>query len=123
MDRGFSRGGYPAAACPSPFSAAPCHPSIAYAAAACDPAAAAASQVHIALVSMVKQPTNLPTWLRYHCHVLGVERFYIRLEDSPELAELLSRAPFAGKLSALFVMTFCLTAHFCQRRQLAATGG
>ena len=33
------------------------------------------------------------TWLVYHRDVLGVERFYLRVEDTPALEELLSSPP------------------------------
>ena len=36
----------------------------------------------IAIVSVMKNPIDLPLWLAYH-RKLGIQRFYIRLEDSP----------------------------------------
>ena len=35
----------------------------------------------IAFVSLMKNPTDLPLWLKYHRN-LGIKRFFIRLEDS-----------------------------------------
>jgi hypothetical protein len=37
----------------------------------------------IAIVSMMKSPKNLETWLRIH-RAIGIARFYIRLEDTPD---------------------------------------
>lgn len=42
----------------------------------------------IAIVSMMKKPKNIETWLAKH-RELGISRFYIRLEDTPELEEML----------------------------------
>ena len=54
----------------------------------------AAPPATIGLVCMTKKPCCLETWLRYHRDVCGVLRFYLRVEDTPELAELLGRAPW-----------------------------
>ena len=43
----------------------------------------------LAIVSMMKAPKNIETWLRRH-RDLGVSHFYIRLEDSPEIEGILS---------------------------------
>lgn len=42
----------------------------------------------IAIVSMMKKPKNIDTWLAKH-RLLGISRFYIRLEDTPDLEEML----------------------------------
>lgn len=39
-------------------------------------------EVRIGIVSMIKNPKNLETWLDIH-RKMGINRFYIRLEDSP----------------------------------------
>lgn len=46
----------------------------------------------IAIVSMMKNPKNIETWLEIHRH-LGIQRFYIRLEDTPELINVLKSQP------------------------------
>ena len=43
---------------------------------------------------MTKRPLDLEQWLCYHRSVIGVERFYIQVEDTPELAALLLRPPW-----------------------------
>jgi ERCC4-related helicase len=45
-------------------------------------------QPNIGIVSMMKNPKNIETWLEIHRN-LGIKRFYIRLEDTPELVEFL----------------------------------
>ncbi|KAL1512034.1 hypothetical protein AB1Y20_005308 [Prymnesium parvum] len=50
--------------------------------------------VRLGLVCMTKQPSNLHTWLRYHHEQLGVRLIFLRVEDTPELSELLSSAPW-----------------------------
>jgi len=45
-------------------------------------------QPNIGIVSMMKNPKNIETWLKIHRN-LGIKRFYIRLEDTPELVEFL----------------------------------
>jgi len=42
----------------------------------------------IAIVSMMKDPKNLDSWLQHH-REMGIQRFYIRLEDTPELETVL----------------------------------
>lgn len=42
----------------------------------------------LAIVSMMKSPKNIETWLKRHRDI-GVSRFYIRLEDSPEVEQIL----------------------------------
>jgi len=60
------------------------------------------SEVRLALVSMVRRPSNFLTWLEYHRRELGVERFYIRAEDSPELAEVFRSPPWDSLVSPTF---------------------
>lgn len=43
----------------------------------------------IGIVSMMKSPKNIETWLETH-RQLGITRFYIRLEDTPEIQEYLA---------------------------------
>ena len=49
----------------------------------------------IAIVTMTKKPTDFYTWLVYHREVCSVQRFYLRVEDTPELARLLSMPPWS----------------------------
>jgi len=58
--------------------------------------------VILGIVMMTKKPHDLATWLEYHRRYLGVHRFYIKVEDSPELASLFARSPW----SELVVPTF-----------------
>ena len=53
-----------------------------------------APAVCLAIVSTMKQPANLFTWLAYHRERCGVARFYLRLEDSAELRGPLSTPPW-----------------------------
>lgn len=43
---------------------------------------------NVGIVSMIKQPKNIETWLEKH-RTLGIKHFYIRLEETPELEEYL----------------------------------
>mmetsp|Transcript_48360 Transcript_48360/g.80200 ORF Transcript_48360/g.80200 Transcript_48360/m.80200 type:complete len:576 (+) Transcript_48360:175-1902(+) len=63
----------------------------------------ARAAIKIALVSMVKNPSNFSTWLDYHHRVLGVQRFYIKIEDTPELSALLAAPPWDLRVEATFV--------------------
>ena len=45
-------------------------------------------KTNIGIVSMIKQPKNLDTWLQKH-RAIGIRHFYIRLEDTPELLDFL----------------------------------
>ena len=46
----------------------------------------------IAIVSMMKNPKNIDTWLEYHRY-MGVRHFYIRLEDTPDLIDFFKSQP------------------------------
>lgn len=54
-----------------------------------------ASKVRLACACMTKQPDNFMTWLRHHHERIGIERFYLRVEDTQGLASLLSRPPWS----------------------------
>jgi hypothetical protein len=43
---------------------------------------------NVGIVSMIKQPKNIETWLEKH-RTLGIKHFYIRLEETPELEDYL----------------------------------
>ena len=65
---------------------------------------AAAAPLRLGIVSMVKQPGEavLETWLTYHAEELGVERFFLRIEDTPELELLLCQPPWDACVTATF---------------------
>ena len=47
---------------------------------------------NVGIVSMMKSPKNVDVWLTKHRN-LGIQHFYIRLEETPELEEYLSQQP------------------------------
>mmetsp|Transcript_36056 Transcript_36056/g.81805 ORF Transcript_36056/g.81805 Transcript_36056/m.81805 type:complete len:326 (-) Transcript_36056:405-1382(-) len=51
---------------------------------------------------MIKQPANLATWLVYYRDIIGVERFFLRVEDTPELAALFAHDPWSTLVDAVF---------------------
>ena len=51
---------------------------------------------------MTKKPTSLQRWLRYHREALLVEKFYLRVEDTPDLEPLLTSEPWARLVDATF---------------------
>ena len=51
---------------------------------------------------MTKQPADLLTWLLYHREYCGVEKFFLRVEDTPELATLLESARWCDCVVATF---------------------
>ena len=57
----------------------------------------------LGVVVMTKRPLDLEHWLWYHRSVVGVSRFYVQCEDSPELAALLLRPPWNAFVDATFV--------------------
>ena len=61
-----------------------------------------AETIRLALCSMTKRPDNIETWLRHHVVHAGVERFYLRVEDTQELEELLRRPPWDALVKAKF---------------------
>ena len=48
-------------------------------------------KTRVALITVMYNPPDLPIWLRHH-RMMGVERFYLRLEDTPMYVEYLSNA-------------------------------
>ena len=56
----------------------------------------------IAVATMTKQPLAFETWLTYHRQVLGIEKFYLRVEDTPSLAQLLATPPWDRLVDASF---------------------
>ena len=51
---------------------------------------------------MTKSPLHFETWLHYHHTVLGVHRFYIRVEDTRCLVTLLQKPPWNELVVATF---------------------
>ena len=51
--------------------------------------------VRIGMACMTKNPIAFRTWLKHHKRI-GVEHFFIRVEDSPDVKELLSSEPWSG---------------------------
>jgi hypothetical protein len=47
------------------------------------------AQPKVAIVSMVRKPVDFFIWLKHHRN-LGVKHFFIKLEDTPDLEEILS---------------------------------
>lgn len=47
---------------------------------------------NIGIVSMIKEPKNIDTWLEKH-RTLGIKHFYIRLEETPDLEDYLESQP------------------------------
>ena len=62
-----------------------------------------AQKVRLGIVSMTKRPADLEQCLAYHRRVVGVEKFFLQIEDTPELAALLLRPPWNGCVDATFV--------------------
>ena len=56
----------------------------------------AAGTFKLAIVTMTKRPSNFVTWLTYHKDVVGVQHFYIRVEDTPSLELYLSKPPWSA---------------------------
>lgn len=50
-------------------------------------------RVRLGVVCMTKRPLDFFAWLRHH-RELGVEHFFLRIEDTPDLLEALTRAPY-----------------------------
>ena len=50
--------------------------------------------LRLAVIVMTKRPSNFITWLTYHREVIGAMHFFIRIEDTPALAEYLSTPPW-----------------------------
>jgi hypothetical protein len=50
------------------------------------------TKTNVGVVSMIKKPKNIDTWLNKHRN-MGICHFYIRLEETPELEEYLEQQP------------------------------
>ena len=51
---------------------------------------------------MTKKPLAFATWLAYHRERCGIARFYIRVEDTPELSTLLATPPWDECVEAIY---------------------
>ena len=58
--------------------------------------------IRIAIACMTKRPNDLSTWLTHHTENIGVTRFYLRVEETPELAEMLLQLPWSECVQATF---------------------
>ncbi len=58
--------------------------------------------VRIAIACMTKRPANFESWLSYHREVVGVERFYLRVEDTPWLERAFREPPWRDCVRATF---------------------
>mmetsp|Transcript_21426 Transcript_21426/g.67265 ORF Transcript_21426/g.67265 Transcript_21426/m.67265 type:complete len:366 (-) Transcript_21426:39-1136(-) len=55
------------------------------------------------IVVMTKKPLDFEQWLAYHREMVGVSRFFVQCEDSPELAQLVCFPPWNECVEATFV--------------------
>jgi len=55
----------------------------------------AANGVRIGIVCMVKAPRHIETWLEWYHERIGVERFYIYIDCTPQLAAIFNQQPWA----------------------------
>ena len=58
--------------------------------------------VVIGIACMTKQPIDLFRWLAYHKDCVGVQRFYLRVECTPELESQLLQPPWDTFVEATF---------------------
>ena len=64
--------------------------------------------IRLAIACMTKRPVAMGTWLLHHRHHLGVERFYLRVEETVSLAELFARPQWSGAVRATFCDGACV---------------
>ena len=57
-------------------------------------------RARIGIACMTKQPQHLDAWLRYHHERCGIMKFYLRVEDTPDLTALTDE--WDGVVSAMF---------------------
>ena len=58
--------------------------------------------VRIGICCMTKGPVSFERWLTYHAEALRVVKFYLRVEDTPELEALLSAPPWSERCEATY---------------------
>lgn len=61
------------------------------------------SPPRLGIVVMTKKPMEFEQWLAYHYRIVGVRKFYVQCEDTPELANLLCYPPWNECVDATFV--------------------
>lgn len=61
------------------------------------------ANVRLGIVGMTRNPHRLDTWLMYHHVIVGVERFFLHVENTAWLSSLLSRPPWCEVVVAKFV--------------------
>lgn len=57
----------------------------------------------LGIVVMTKRPINFVHWLAYHWQIVGIVRFFVQCEDTPELARLLCYPPWSEHVETTFV--------------------
>lgn len=50
------------------------------------------NRVKLAIVMLTKNPLGLETWLKHHRHTIGVEHFYLRVEEYDRVANILEKS-------------------------------
>ena len=60
--------------------------------------------LRLGLACITKQPANMATWLAHHADSIGVEHFFMRVEETPELAELFSKPRWINSVHATFAL-------------------
>lgn len=61
---------------------------------------AAEARLPVAICLLTRKPHRFDWWMHYHLS-LGVQHFFIRVEDTPELLELLATAEFAPHVTVV----------------------
>ena len=61
-------------------------------------------QIVLGVASMIKQPGReiFETWLAYHAEEIGCQRFYLRIEDTPELEPLIESSAWRDRVHVDF---------------------
>lgn len=65
-------------------------------------ASASAPAPCIAIACMTKRPGDMRGWLTHHRDRVGVRHFFLRVEETPELAELIAQPEWADCVHATF---------------------
>ena len=58
-------------------------------------------RMKVAIAIMTMKPVNFEVWLKYHLKYLKFDHIYIRVEDTPELKDIINKYP--DKITAKFV--------------------
>ena len=65
-------------------------------------AAPSTQTIRLAIATMTRQPRYLEPWLAFHRVALGVEHFFLRVEDTPSLSSLLESHPWRAVVTVQF---------------------